>query len=101
MFNLLALWLLALFLFPAVERSLHAFSHANHPVCLEQNELHLHSYEHQCFLCDLHVPADLHYAILQSDVNIPYHLVCFIPKTKAEKVLEATTSIYVRGPPAQ
>ncbi len=49
--NSLSFLLLCLFLFPAVEREVHAYEHQNDIHCASTDK-HFHEEEHNCSICD-------------------------------------------------
>lgn len=46
---------LLLFLFPMIEKGIHAFEHEEEEHCAEYEETHLHEKHHECILCDYQV----------------------------------------------
>lgn len=49
--------LLALFMFPQVQKGMHDFEHRHDTHCDAKAEQHLHPLEHVCSICDFSVPV--------------------------------------------
>jgi hypothetical protein len=70
--------LLALFLFPMVEKQLHAFEHAEEFHCTSTDK-HFHDAEHSCEICDFtfsdSTPAPAIYAVsIPGPLGLQYYL---------------------------
>ena len=48
----IAFFLFCLFVFPRIEKEVHALIHANDEHCKETGEFHFHKKEHSCSICD-------------------------------------------------
>jgi hypothetical protein len=56
--NISSIFLLFLFLFPLVEKEMHALEHADDFHCSSVDK-HFHELEHSCSICDYTIPATL------------------------------------------
>ncbi len=57
--------LLALFLFPQVQKGMHDFEHRHDTHCDAKAEQHLHPLEHVCSICDFSVPVSTEFTYFQ------------------------------------
>jgi hypothetical protein len=66
--KILSIFLLFLFLFPMVQKELHAYEHKNDFHC-NSTDKHIHSIEHTCGICD--------FAIFDSTLNssVPFTII--------------------------
>jgi hypothetical protein len=90
--------LLLLFLFPLVEKGIHAFEHEDEEDCLAYEDIHLHEKHHDCKLCDYNIePAQ--------KTPIDFKLVTSSKSLKIDFLFESIlieTSLYyfsLRAPP--
>lgn len=93
-----SLFLLGLFLFPLVEKELHAWEHADDFHC-NSSVAHIHQHEHSCNLCDYTVvekvtPEYYKVAFVTYERNI-----CFTPFFENVNIPSAFSDIPSRAPP--
>jgi hypothetical protein len=93
-----SLFVLLLFLFPMVEKQLHAFEHLNEQHCTA-NEKHFHEAEHHCTVCDFTLTSAVDvdnsaYQYINSFKEIPY--LVFIQSTN---IVDTYIDIPARAPP--
>jgi len=94
-----ALFLLALFVFPFVEKGIHDLDHAKDTHCYVKNSTHFHTNEHHCEVCDFNV------SITSDPEYLNYELTHVQCKTlnfyfyKNDFLLAPAFSFSLRGPP--
>ncbi len=67
-----SVFFLMLFLFPIVEKEIHALEHAGDPHCISENK-HFHNLEHNCGICDF----TLYSSDGSTNIGASYTLFCF------------------------
>ena len=95
-----ALFLLALFVFPFVEKGVHDVTHAKDTHCSTKNSKHFHTSEHHCSICDFTVslsPAPNYFQ--EAPVNAPCEYLVDCSYTTNFPVAPAF-SFLLRGPPS-
>jgi hypothetical protein len=95
----ISVFFLALFLFPLVQKELHALEHANDFHCSSALN-HFHEKEHFCSLCDFIVPLTL----VTSQPVFDFTLVCHsLLPFSYKSIFLTSAALYataLRGPPA-
>ena len=92
-----ALFTLAIFLFPFVEKELHTIEHADDFHCLETSQSHVHEVQHHCSICDFNLtPPFESMGQSQGGQFLPYtylvqeyHSEPFVPRPKYFFALKA------------
>ncbi len=90
--------LLFLFLFPMVEKELHALEHSADKHCIA-NEKHFHELEHHCDICDLNITTP--FTLSNFDNRAPFRFsekLIFCSHT-AIFISSPANSFLPRGPP--
>ena len=91
---------LLVFLFPQVTEEVHAFQHRNDRHCTERNAVHLHEFEHGCFLC-YYVPQTADEQAAPTFITEPAWVHRSFPVFHRTRFLDRTQIGYaLRGPPA-
>jgi hypothetical protein len=95
-----ALFLLAVFAWPFVEKSLHEIEHAADEHCTDKSAAHYHELEHQCSLCDFEITAPLEHAAPTGTPALlePVYISFFT--FDQDFLLAPAFSFSLRGPPA-
>ncbi len=94
-----ALFLLAVFVYPFIEKGIHDIEHAKDVHCSTKNSTHFHTKEHHCEICDFTVSVSHTPECVQKDyqiINYKPLLVCF---DNADIVVAFAFSFSLRGPP--
>lgn len=94
-----ALFLLALFVFPFVEKGIHDLDHAKDTHCSVKNSTHFHAKEHHCEICDFTVSVSYTPECVHKDyptINYAPILVYFY---NTNIVVAPAFSFSLRGPP--
>jgi hypothetical protein len=94
----LSLFLLALFLFPSVEKQLHAFEHLSDSHCTSANK-HFHPLEHNCSICDFTITDSNSSAISTIHFVISSQTYSFNPFCESVNTPIAFADIPARAPP--
>jgi hypothetical protein len=92
---------LFIFLFPAITELVHAYEHQNEKYCTEGNNIHFHSTEHHCHICDFSKgPSDSFVVQINISGDVTYWPVSF-PKLENLKVINHNFNFELRGPPVK
>ncbi|HMQ63120.1 MAG TPA: hypothetical protein PKE06_20725 [Flavilitoribacter sp.] len=91
---------LLVFLFPQVTEEIHAFQHRNDKHCTERNAVHLHEFEHGCFIC-YYVPQTADEQAAPSFITQPVWVLRSFAVSHVTPFRDQTQIGYaLRGPPA-
>ena len=93
--KLISVVFLVLFLFPAVQKELHTFSHKDDIACSARDTKHLHEQHHYCKYCDFSVPV---HALLQVDQPLGLFNLEFITITDNYFSINNSGAVFA-GPP--
>lgn len=96
--NISSIFLLFLFLFPLVEKEMHALEHADDFHCSSVDK-HFHELEHSCSLCDYTMPATLGSANNSFHVVFNEQIILFNLYTDCINIPTAYQDIPSRAPP--
>jgi len=93
----LSLFCLVLFLFPLVEKNVHAFEHQDEIHC-NATDKHFHELEHTCSLCDFTITESY---LTESDYHaiIPVKQFLFHPFIEGVNTPQAFQDLPARAPP--
>jgi hypothetical protein len=93
-----SLVLLFLFLFPMVEKEVHAFEHSADEHC-STNEKHFHNLEHHCGICDFTLANSNELTAVYYQFVIPVKLFPFQPLIESIHIPGAFQNLPSRAPP--
>jgi hypothetical protein len=93
-----SLFLLLLFLFPIVEKQLHAFDHINDKHCVATDK-HFHELEHSCSICEFTIADTCPVPDIQLDIVVSEYTYSFQSFIQSLHVPEAFQDLPSRAPP--
>ena len=96
-----SLFLLLAFLFPLVQKELHALEHSDESQCSTTTEKHFHAEEHHCDICDFALPS-LDETIAETlSIQLAISTLAYTTPHAEDIFLSPSLNIPARAPPVK
>lgn len=95
----IAFFLLFLFVFPQIEKEIHAWEHADDAHCRVVGKFHFHEKEHSCSLCDYNTSLSNSPGIVNYRIFLTAHSTAYQLYTAQVSLTKPDYQFPLRAPP--